>query len=196
MPMQRSYAGENRECGKVQPLLSEYLDNTLSGRQVWTVERHLAACAECAALSREMQAAVQLLQAASRYDTGDDFMAKLHARLDAVAPEAARARPRLESVRDGLAGVLEALRNYRAPALGLGMAAMAALSIVLLLPHPTPATVETGGPPSLAPIAAQPLRRNVALAASNPLDDPAAANLEANAALSDSSAAESDNTLN
>ncbi|HZO91848.1 MAG TPA: zf-HC2 domain-containing protein [Chthonomonadaceae bacterium] len=180
--MATSYAFENKDCEQTQALLTDYLGNTLSARQAWQVEKHLAACAECARISREMQATVHLLRTAPRYDTSADFMAKLHARLDAVEPEAPRARPLLTAAQDGLMRVLEALRRRPAPALGMGMA-VTALIALLLVSRPASDNNPGTAPPPPAPIVEQPLRRNVALAASNPLDDPAAANLEAQTAL-------------
>lgn len=188
--MVSTHANDNRECAQMQPLLSDYLDNTLSARQVWNVEKHLAACAECAALCREIRATVRLLQAAPRFDTGGDFMAKLHARLDSVEPERPLSRSRLTALRDGWAGLVATLRQRPVPALSLGFAVTALLAL-LLMPHGgsvKPSDLPAPPPPlasTPAPLAAQSLRRNVALAAANPLDDPAAANLEAHAALED-----------
>ncbi len=189
------YTNLNRECGKIPSLLSEYVDDTLSGRQVWEVEKHLAECADCAALLHEMRATVQLMQAAPHYDTSDDFMAKLHTRLDTLEPQKTPGRPRLEAVRDWLADAQEALRTRRAPALAFGTA-MLALAVFLLLPRPV--TGPSGGnlpvPPSMTPPPTAALQRSVALAANNPLDDPAAANLEAHTALTEAnSVSESDN---
>ncbi|HZP80214.1 MAG TPA: zf-HC2 domain-containing protein [Chthonomonadaceae bacterium] len=195
--MYHTDTNDNRECAQMRLLLSDYLDDTLSARQVWNVEKHLAACAECAALCRRMQATVRLLQAAPRFDTSDNFMAKLHARLDSVEPERPLSRSRLTALRDGWAALVETLRQRPAPALSLGFA-LTALVALLLLPHggavkpsdlPLPPSRPTSAP---VPIAAESLRRSVALAAANPLDDPAAANLEAHAALEDAAAVNTD----
>src|SRR5437016_11161807 len=99
---------ENRRgCGQVQALLSDYVDNTLSARQAWNVEKHLADCPACTALSQELRATVRLLQATPHLDTADDFMAKLHARLDTVEPATFRKPSPLETVRDWLSGAME-----------------------------------------------------------------------------------------
>src|SRR5689334_10342091 len=79
-----------QECAQVQALLSDYLENTLSARQTLEVESHLTACADCTEASRQMQATVALLRAAPRHDTADDFMARLHARLDTLEPQPVR----------------------------------------------------------------------------------------------------------
>ncbi len=193
--MQPNYVSNNPECGRMQILLSDYIDNTLSGRQVWEVERHLAECRVCADQAHEMQATVQLLQAAPRYDTGDDFMAKLHARLDTVEPE--QARSPLAGLRDWLGSLPSALNSRRAPALALGMA-MAVLALLTFLPRPTPTNPVLPGPGTPPPaLSVVTLQRNVALAALNPLDDPAAANLEAHTAMTEASAApDPDNAAN
>src|SRR5579871_2609263 len=105
--MMSSNYKENSECRHVRELLSDYLDNTLAARRVLEVERHLADCPDCAALVREMEATVHLLRTAETYDTSDDFMVKLHARLDGLAPEPTQSRSVLTAARDWLAGVRE-----------------------------------------------------------------------------------------
>ncbi len=172
------------ECAAIQAQLAEHTENTLSGRQVWDVEKHLARCADCAQISREMQVTISLLQNAERHDTGDDFMAKLHARIDTLEPETVRA-PSLGTVlRDGLAALGGILRSPRIPALSLGVAATAVVAF-LIVPRSVPNTPQTltttANPVTVTHIAAEPLRRNAALAANNPFDDPVAATLEANA---------------
>jgi hypothetical protein len=181
-------------CLQAQSLLSDYVDNTLSARQVLDVEKHLTDCPDCAALAREMRTTVSLLRSSARFDTDNDFMAKLHARLDGLEPEAAHPRLTLATARDWFASVRGSLRARRVPALSLGVAATAIIAFIVL-PH-TPASNTdltnplrpgTGSP---SPIAADTLRRNVALAASNPFEDPAAANLAAHAALKENGATE------
>jgi anti-sigma factor RsiW len=179
---------QNLECREMQPLLSEYVENTLSARDTWRVEKHLTECSACAAQTRELQATVALLRNSARFDTSADFMANLHARLDGLEPESARPRALWATLRDWLAGATQTLRTARVPALSLGLATTALIA-VLLVPHeprdpvtpPPPASDSTG----VAPIASQTLRRNVALAASNPFDDPVAANLAAHAAMNE-----------
>ena len=174
-------------CRETQTLLSEYIDNTLSARQAWEVEKHLAACTDCQEFSHSLQRTVSLLQSSERQDTGDDFMARLHARLDGLEPEAQRAAP-LTALRDWLAGVRDGLYVRRVPALSLGMASLA-MALLLLVNHPTPPMVAPGeSVVSRANAAAagsqdhDALSRHVAVTASNPFDDPVAAKLEAEAA--------------
>lgn len=168
-----------KECSAVHELFTDYLDNTLSARQVWQVEKHLAACAACAELAREMRAAVQLMRMTPRFDTGDDFMAKLHARLDTLEPEAMRPSA-TERVRDWVAGIGEALRIRRTPALGLGFSVVALAGLLVVFPRNTvapPVTSPNSGSVRPQPPVFPEADRSVALSASNPLEDPAAANL-------------------
>ena len=177
---------DNRNCGKVQALLSEYVDNALSAREVWEVEKHLAACPECAAQAREMQAAVHLLRSVERRDTSADFMARLHARLDSLGPQQTRSPSLRDTVQGWLAGLRDPLRLNRLPALGLSLA-MAAAVLFFALNRPVTTVTPSGTP--VQPISVEPLRRHVALSASNPFDDPVAATLEAQNAMHDSDGA-------
>lgn len=179
------FCEDDRECRAVQDLLPGYLDASLSARSVWDVEKHLATCAGCAAAVREMQSVIALLHDRDRLDTSDDFMAKLHARLDGVEPRPVRMGLRADVVRDLLAGAISAASGRWVPILST---AMAAAAVVLLFAF-GPRLVD--GPKTLrAPVteqvSAQALMQNVVAAASNPFDDPVAANLEAETALKDS----------
>lgn len=179
------------ECRQAQSLLSEYTDNTLSARQALDVEKHLTDCAACAAHARELRATVNLLQNVERFDTEEDFMAKLHARLDGLEPEAAHSRLSLAALRDWLAGMRDSLRAVRVPALSMGVAVTALFALFVFQRTAQPPADKLGGPATASemPIAAETLHRNVALAASNPFEDPVAANLAAHAALRDNGVA-------
>ncbi len=167
------------DCLTVQARLSDYIDSNLSARQVLDVEGHLTGCAHCATLARQMQSTVDLLHSAQQRDTSDDFMAKFHARLDGVEPT--RSRGVLQAMRDWLNTLREPMMIGRIPALGLSMGVVA---LLIFFAAPT----QPGHPQVAAPSQfAAPLSYNVALTASNPFDDPAAANLEAASARKDSS---------
>ncbi len=169
------------ECARTQADLAGFMENTLSARQMWDVEKHLARCVDCARLSHEMQATVALLKSVERRDTSDDFMARLHARIDTLEPETVRAPSVGTLLRDWLAGMSHTLRAVRVPALSLGVAATAVI-VLLVIPHSAPQKIDTPAnitlSNSVTQIAAEPLRRNAALAANNPFDDPVAAALE------------------
>jgi len=187
--MRRLAKQDNRECGQTQALLPEYVENGLSAREVWEVEKHLAACPECAAQVRQLQTTVHLLQALERHDTGADFMARLHARLDGLEPQPARGRRPWDPLERWLAGLRDPLRINRLPALGLGLA-MAAAALFFTINRPVAPIPSQAA--AVAPISVEPLSRHVALSASNPFDDPVAATLEAQNALQDSNGVSSE----
>ena len=170
---------ENTVCRSVEPLLSDYMENALSAREIWEVEKHLTSCTACTQLSQQMQATVQVLRAADRYDTADDFMAKLHARLDRVEPEPAR-RPSVRDMAQNWLGALQAgLRTWHVPALTAGFAAAA---LVLLVQSNLPVVPATSATPPAAEHLREDLSRQVAFVASNPFDDPVAAKAEVDGA--------------
>jgi len=188
----------NSGCRSVEPLLADYLENALSAREIWEVEKHLTACPACTQLSQQMQATVQILRTADRYDTGDDFMAKLHARLDEVEPMRDTAQNSLgtrqgmgvfgvqgrslrERVQNGMDNLRSGMRSWHLPALATGLAAA---TLLLVVHGNTPVTPSKVVPPTI--IARTPpsedLSRQVALVASNPFDDPVAAKAEVDGA--------------
>ncbi len=166
---------DNTVCRSVEPMLSDYRENALSAREVWEVEKHLTACKACTQLSQQMQATVQVLRNADRYDTADDFMAKLHARLDDLEPEPARGLR--DMAQNWLVSLRAGMRTWHVPALTAGFAAAALVLLVhgnLSVVPPkaiTPVTAERPAP-------SEDMSRQVAFAASNPFDDPVAAKAE------------------
>jgi anti-sigma factor RsiW len=193
-------------CRATQGLLSEYIDSTLSARQTWEVEKHLAVCKECGQASRQMQETVSLLRGAARFDTGDDFMARLHARLDDVAPEPARRRSVAERTREALDRARAGFSVRRIPGLNLGVAAAGVAALLFIVqstitPHVTnPNSVGTVAVSTAALKAVhENLQRNVALTATDPLGDVAAENLadtDGGTATNTSGAAGSNNATN
>jgi anti-sigma factor RsiW len=166
-------------CGPARELLNGFLDNRLSARQTWVLEKHLADCPACAQLARQMEQTVSLLRQLDRRDTSDFFMANLHARLDAEEAASPARRSPIAAIREWPTLFLETLDARRWPAVGLGLA-LTALVALLLMPQQGPVPVPETQPAAPQASINQPLRRNVALSAANPLDDPAAANLLAN----------------
>jgi anti-sigma factor RsiW len=150
-------------CQKVQPLLSEYIDNVLSARDTWEVDKHLALCNPCTRVLNEMRRTVDVLGAAPRFEVSTDFMDKLQGRIAALESP----RPR----RAWFANLQDLFRPRVLPAWGAAMAACA-LAVIIFVPSKPP--VE---PPPLqkSELAQTVTSQNVALAASNPLGDPAAA---------------------
>lgn len=192
---------ENTACRSIEPLLAEYQENALSARQVWEVEKHLTVCAACTQLWQQMQATVQALQSAERYDTGDDFMARLHARLDTLEPEMVSGRSHKETAQadrngtmphrrslkeatqDWLTGLRLGLRAWQFPALTAGFAA--ATLVLMAYGNFSIAPAAHTTPPAVAHTAAPVLSQQVAFVASNPFDDPVAAKAEVDGAVSE-----------
>lgn len=176
----------NIVCRETQTQLSDYLDNSLSAREVWEVEKHLAACADCTEFSQSLQQTVNLLHSAESLDTSGDFMARLHARLDGLEPEPMRRPAPLSALRDWLAGVRDSLYVRRVPALSLGMASLA-MALILMVSHQTLPVdpLESGSVAAARNLQLgqdqDALSKHVAVTASNPFDDPVAAKLEAEA---------------
>lgn len=155
-------------CTIIQPLLSEYIDNALSARDTWEVDKHLTDCNACALLLNEMRETVQALALAPRYEVSDDFMASLQSRLATLQPEPPR--------RAWFASLQEFLRPRRMHAWGAA-AATCALAIIMLVPRLSPPIEPGPVPPPPPGIIQTAQHQSVSLAASNPLGDPAAAAL-------------------
>ncbi len=175
---------EDRACQSIEALLPQYIENLLAARTMLEVESHLTRCRTCSQQCRQLEATVNLLQSMDRLETSDDFMAKLHAKLDTVVPETGLHLSFFASLRE----MVYRLQQARTvPILSASMT-MAGVIAFAILYHPMP--LRTVPVPAAAKIGVeQPLQRNVALAAVNPFDDPAAANLEAHSAIQDSNLA-------
>lgn len=179
--MSFQYNKDSTECGAVELRLSDYIENALSAREVWEVEKHLTSCAGCTQAAQQMQATVHVLRSADRYDTGDDFMAKLHMRLDDLEPEPVRGRSLWNTVQDWLGSLQAGARTWHVPALTAGFAAAALVLIVHgTLPTTPPQSVPFSTTAGVA--AGEDLSRQVAFTASNPFDDPVAAKAEVDGA--------------
>jgi hypothetical protein len=167
-------------CRNVQTLLSDYIDNSLSARQTWDVEKHLSLCVECAAQAQQLQVMVEVLHAAPQRDTADDFMAKLHARLDVLEPELVRSPSFASQVRDWVLGLQDRLKGRSLPAVSMALALSCVVALLLL-----PLLPQNGATPGIpaAPIntISQPVQReldrHIADVANDPLGDVAAAKL-------------------
>lgn len=158
-------------CQTVQYMLSEYIDNTLSARDTWEVDRHLQACHACARTLNELRQTVRAISDMPRYEVSPDFMERLQARLASV--EQKPARPWL------LAGFQEVFRPRLLPAWG---AALATIVIAVALLMPRPSAHNPGGilPQSVTDNTLQmATTQNVALTAVNPFEDLAVSNLAA-----------------
>jgi anti-sigma factor RsiW len=163
-------------CSKTESMLSEYVDNTLSARDTWEVEKHLAECAACTQLSHRTRETIQLLHIAETLDASDQFMANLHARLDTLGPVPARRTP-ATVVREWLYEIRQHVNTRPIQTLSVGMASFV-LAALLFSGRTGPVV----GPPissTVEKVSQEALDRHVAVTASNPFDDPVAAKLEA-----------------
>ena len=171
-------------CLDARNLLGAYVDNSLSARQAWEVEKHLATCKPCALISRQMQATVTLLRDAERVDTSDDFMARLHARLDDAAPAIPARLGFGEWARETWGRAVDGAKRGRMPVSAFGMAGAGLVALALFVTHPASGPTVPGGidAPALSQPASASTRensqRNVALTANDPLGDVAAEALE------------------
>lgn len=178
---------DNKECGAVRCLLSEYVDGTLSARQTWGIERHLSYCQRCSLEAQQLRLTVGLLHAAPRLDTQHDFMQRLHARLDTL-PEPARVSP-WQQTRIWGSGLLSTLANPgRAVALGAAAAACGA-ALVFAGPALFRTPVRADGSLS-SPAVQQAVERHLATSATDPLGDVAAEKLMSQDGSTDSGASD------
>ena len=171
-------------CERIQTSLSEYVDNALSAHQMWEVEKHLTLCQDCNEAARQMQATVDILHTVEHFDTSDDFMAKLHARLDGVEPEPMRRRSLVGWTQDLVEKIRIDLAARRIPVLNFGIAtaAMGVCVVVALVGRPISTNIIVPVPPASIEVGhvvpdSDDLQRNLALTASDPLGDVAAENL-------------------
>jgi len=111
-------------CADLGILLCDYVDGTLDGEQTVAVERHLAACATCVQLARDVSTAVAFTAEAEPVTPPDELVTHLLFQVPAAKPRSARA---------GLWGVLSRwMEPVLQPRFAMGMA-MTILSFSLLV---------------------------------------------------------------
>lgn len=120
-------------CDKIKLLLCDFGDDRLDAGTAWHVQTHLAECAACARINRDMQEVRGLLQALPTQKTSAHFEARLAERI------ALTRRPeRPQSGAGRLRGWFgPSSRSLLRPALGLGAAA-ASLAGVVFFAQPAP----------------------------------------------------------
>jgi len=158
-------------CQNAKPLISEYIDNSLSARDTWELDKHFAECNPCARQLNEMRETVSVLAAAPRFEVPNDFMAKLQGRLSALEPETPR--------QTWLTNLREFFRpGFIRPAWGAALGT-AALALIVLFPRPSVTENKTGVVPQTMDHALVTVTRtqNISMAASDPLGDTAAASM-------------------
>lgn len=166
-------------CKRIQPLLSEYIDNAVSARDTWEIDRHLADCHECTRALNEMRRTVDLVAGAPRLEVTAEFVDRLATRIAGLQPSPPR--------RAWVSLLGEMFRPRALPALGLALATCA-LAVVVFLPHNAHGTSDSEATrlresAQVKAAANQAANQSVALAASDPFADIAAANLAAHASV-------------
>ena len=159
-------------CEKVKSLASEFSDETLDVAATWQVQTHLAECAECAILAREMRSLRHMLQELPTRQPSAQFEANLAQRL------ALTRRPQKRSAwRDRFTATFQSPILSLRPALALGFALSAVAAIVWmpqrLTAPPAAPTAHVMDRAFVADCVAQHRRE----AATEPLADLAAQNL-------------------
>src|SRR5258708_37439088 len=77
-------------CKRALPLLSEYIDNSLSARDTWEVDRHLAGCNGCTRALNELRRTVDIVAESARFEVSPDFISCLQSRLEGLEPSTER----------------------------------------------------------------------------------------------------------
>jgi hypothetical protein len=70
------------ECAKIKDLLSEYIDGTLDAQTKALVDEHLLACPECNEELASLKTLIRELGSVESFKAPDDFLEKLHERLE------------------------------------------------------------------------------------------------------------------
>ncbi len=121
------------DCQTAKSLLSELIDERLTAADAWQVQTHLAECAACGLLRRDLEALHRTLQALPTRQPSANFDAALAQRLALTR----RPAPRRTWI-DRLALPFRRPAPLLRPALALGVA-LAAVGGVLLAPTHPPA---------------------------------------------------------
>ena len=131
-----------RDCSKIQPLLSEYVDDTattITPSVQWRIKEHLDSCAVCAKIATDFSATRQLLQSLPTQEPSSDFERILAARLADVALSPKRKTNFGAKFWDVLVNFMP-----RRPVLASGMALAALLPFAIIsLTHRKSVTVAT-----------------------------------------------------
>ncbi len=177
-----------RGCRATRTQLSLYVDSTLSAREVWAIEKHLRACKSCSDYRRELQATVDLLHTTPRLDTSDDFMARLHSRIDAIEPALVRPPQWRVALQDQWMTLWYSRPVRSLSAVGLSLLVLALVPTLVRRQPVLPSLQREDRAVREARRAlTQPLSQNVVSSTEDPFGDPSATNLEAQVVLNDSS---------
>src|SRR5579862_3768625 len=64
-------------CGEIEILLADYVEDTLRGEQKSAAEEHLASCVACAELARDSAAAVRFMERAAVVEAPPELVTRL-----------------------------------------------------------------------------------------------------------------------
>ncbi|MBE9571865.1 MAG: zf-HC2 domain-containing protein, partial [Proteobacteria bacterium] len=70
------------ECAKIKDLLSEYIDGTLDAQTKALIDEHLLACPKCNEELASLKTLIRELGSVESFKAPDDFLEKLHERLE------------------------------------------------------------------------------------------------------------------
>jgi len=82
------------KCLSIRPLISEFVDGTLSSDRVWSVQLHMSICPECAQIASSLGKTVDLVRGASPQPLSAGFDATLANRLVAARSQREQALQR------------------------------------------------------------------------------------------------------
>lgn len=160
------------KCDKIEPMLSEFIDNALSARDTWEVDRHLAECHECQLTLNEMKRTIELLHDVPAFAVSDAFESKLHARLSNLQPK--------QDHLLWMKGLSRMFRPRLLPAWGAASVVGVVLMMMVLFNQKPIRTINGNTFSSTeANIVQQAKVQNMAFTAANPLEDISIANLSA-----------------
>lgn len=161
-------------CKKAESLVTEFIDNTLSARETWELDKHFAECNACMLILNETRRAVALLSGAPRFEVSDDFISNLQARIVKVDQQPAK-RAWVENLR-------ELFRPRVRPLWGVVGAACLLMALVIAQRVPdAPRTDVTAASSPTARLVQTARMQSIALSASDPFGDTAAASVAASA---------------
>jgi anti-sigma factor RsiW len=138
------------DCKKIQPLLSEYVDGTLTDQTAWDVKMHVTTCAVCSRVAEELNATANLLRSVPKLEPSANFEAMLAQRLaDQVLTP--RRQTFVQRIVSGIAAWQEGQsRPILRPAFATGVV-FAALIPVALMINRSETGVQQAASPTPAP---------------------------------------------
>ncbi|HEY3331119.1 MAG TPA: zf-HC2 domain-containing protein [Capsulimonadaceae bacterium] len=75
------------QCNSFRPMISEYLDNSLSADKMWKVQMHLSICPDCAKLAESLSETVTLIRQLPAQTLSPSFDTNLASRIAEAAKQ-------------------------------------------------------------------------------------------------------------